>query len=293
MIKWLTGDSKIAQSFGVVLCALILSGCAPSKSSFETDLQSRNGYLADRQFKSIAKNNRIRFLIFHYTALDDNKSLQALTGDKVSAHYLVPEQPRLLDKKPIVYQLVEESQRAWHAGVSKWHQRVNLNDSSIGIEIVNPGFTEDFFGSQTWYPFKSEQIKAVTALAKDIIRRYQITPDNVLGHSDITPLRKQDPGRLFPWQFLAEQGIGAWPNPKLVEQYLHGRNWDQPSDVKTLQHLLKRYGYDEIPQDGQLDEATRLTINAFQSHFRQRLVTGMPDAETEAIAQALITQYRS
>lgn len=133
---------------------------------------------------------------------------------------------------------------------------------------------------------------ALIALTKDIIQRYQITPDNVLGHSDIAPLRKQDPDKLFPWERLAAAGIGAWPDPLTVIHYLAGRAPDAPADVSVIQSLLKRYGYDQIPQNGVLDEDTQKTISAFQMHFRPRDISGHADAETEAIAHALVDKYR-
>jgi len=162
--------------------------------------------LLDTSRSSLAQNERIRFLIFHYTAVDDATSLKLLSGENVSAHYLISDKKDNRTQKPVVYRLVSENRRAWHAGVSNWNGRVNLNDSSVGIEIVNPGFTEDMLGHKTWYPYRQQQINALAALAKEIIRRYEITPDNVLGHSDIAPLRKNDPGKLFPWKELATQG---------------------------------------------------------------------------------------
>jgi len=269
-------------------CLTVLAGCSkqtPPHVSVEN-------YLLDDTHSSAAQNERIRFLVFHYTAVDDTTSLRLLSGENVSAHYLISDRVDSRTRKPIVYRLVSEERRAWHAGVSNWNGRVNLNDSSVGIEIVNPGFTENLLGQKTWYPYTQPQINALTALAKEIIRRYGITPDNVLGHSDIAPLRKQDPGKLFPWKALAGQGVGAWPEPLRVQKCLAGRAPDAPADVLTLQTALRRYGYDRIPLSGVLDEDTRKTVSAFQMHFRPENTDGTPDAETEAIAQALNEQYR-
>lgn len=243
----------------------------------------------DKSRSSLAQNERIRFLIFHYTAVDNTTSLKLLSGENVSAHYLISDQTNSRTQKPIVYRFVSENRRAWHAGVSSWNGRVNLNDSSVGIEIVNPGFTEDMLGQITWYPYKQQQI---SALAKKIIRRYNITPDSVLGHSDIAPLRKHDPGKLFPWKELAAQGVGAWPDPLRVQKYLSGRMPNAPVNVFNVQTQLRRYGYDRIPLSGVMDEDTRKTIRAFQMHFRPENIDGTPDAETEAIALALNEQYR-
>lgn len=269
-------------------CFTALAGCSPPEA-----LRHNGGaYVLDKSHVSAAQNARIRFLIFHYTAVDTATSLRLLTGEEVSAHYLISDEVSARPGLAVVYPLVREDRRAWHAGVSHWNGRTGLNDTSIGIEIVNPGFTENKLGRRTWYPYSGPQISALAALAKEIIRRHGITPDNVLGHSDIAPLRKQDPGRLFPWKALAAQGVGAWPDPQRVRRYLAGRAPDAPADVLTLQTALRRYGYDRIPLTGELDEDTRKTFSAFQMHFRPDNTDGRPDAETSAIAHALIEQYR-
>ncbi|MCW0355609.1 N-acetylmuramoyl-L-alanine amidase [Pantoea ananatis] len=269
-------------------CFTVIAGCSTQTAQHG----SGRAYFLDRTHPSAAQNERIRFLIFHYTAVDNATSLKLLTGQNVSAHYLISDRADGRTRKPVVYGLVSEEKRAWHAGVSSWNGRVNLNDSSVGIEIVNPGFTEGILGQKTWYPYPHQQINALKTLAREIIRRYSITPDNVLGHSDIAPLRKQDPGRLFPWKALAAQGVGAWPDPLRVQKYLAGRAPGAPADVLTLQSALRRYGYDRIPLSGVLDEDTRKTVSAFQMHFRPENTDGASDEETLAIAQALNDQYR-
>lgn len=283
-----TLKKRITLILTSLCCLTVLAGCSKQTPPYV----SVKNYLLDDTHSSAAQNERIRFLVFHYTAVDDTTSLRLLSGENVSAHYLISDRVDSRTRKPIVYRLVSEERRAWHAGVSNWNGRVNLNDSSVGIEIVNPGFTENLLGQKTWYPYTQPQINALTALAKEIIRHYGITPDNVLGHSDIAPLRKQDPGKLFPWKALAEQGVGAWPEPLRVQKYLAGRAPDAPADVLTLQTALRRYGYDRIPLSGVLDEDTRKTVSAFQMHFRPENTDGTPDAETEAIAKALDEQYR-
>ncbi|WP_371243365.1 N-acetylmuramoyl-L-alanine amidase [Pantoea sp. KPR_PJ] len=270
------------------ILTLVLSGCAQNSAHIE----KRNGYYSLHDYQATGQNERVRFLVMHYTALDDSQSLKTLTEEQVSAHYLIPSEPAWIQGKPVVLQLVDERKRAWHAGVSFWNGRSNLNDASIGIEIVNKGFTEDMHGERIWYPYQEKHISALIALAKDIIQRYQITPDNVVGHSDIAPLRKQDPGKLFPWQRLAAAGIGAWPDSLTVTRYLADRSRYAPADVSVIQALLKRYGYDQIPQNGVLDEDTQKIISAFQMHFRPEDISGRADAETEAIARALIDKYR-
>ncbi|AVZ84109.1 N-acetylmuramoyl-L-alanine amidase [Edwardsiella ictaluri] len=272
----------------VTILAFMLSACVRHSDKIE----ARDGYFASHAFTAVGQNERIRFLVLHYTAVDDVSSLNILTKEQVSAHYLIPKEPKSIHGQPVVLQLVDENKRAWHAGISSWNGRSGLNDTSIGIEIVNLGYTDNMLGQRTWYPYTEKQIAAVAALAKDIVNRYHIEPDNVVGHSDIAPLRKQDPGKLFPWEHLAAMGIGAWPDRSTVNKYLADRSPHSPVKVSVIQALLKQYGYDQIPQNGVLDENTRKTVSAFQMHFRPSDISGNADAETEAIARALLEKYR-
>lgn len=239
----------------------------------------------------LQKNERVRFLVLHYTAVGDAESLRLLTQGEVSAHYLIPTHPKKAGGKAIALQLVPEAQRAWHAGVSSWQGRNNLNDTSIGIEIVNLGFTEKMLG-RTWYPYNESQIELIEQLTKDIVQRYNISPSDVVAHSDIAPLRKSDPGPLFPWKRLAEKGVGAWPDDATVAKYIGGRDKKGAASVAVIQQALAAYGY-KIPQNGQLDTETRQVIKAFQMHFRPQDFSGVPDVETEAIALALVEKYRT
>lgn len=269
---------------------LLLAGCSNSHRDGSHKLIDRGEYKVDTSIPSVAQNTRVRFLVLHYTATDDAESLRLLTQGNVSAHYLVKTHPDNLDGKPIVLQLVPESERVWHAGVSYWHGRNSLNDTSIGIEIVNKGFTEKMLGRQ-WYPYNESQIQLIERLTKDIVERYNIDPTDVVAHSDIAPQRKSDPGPLFPWKRLAEQGIGAWPDDATVTKYIDGRNKKDLASVAIIQQALARYGY-QIPQSGELDDETKHVIEAFQMHFRAQDFSGVPDVETEAIALALVEKYR-
>ncbi|EKN3559722.1 TPA: N-acetylmuramoyl-L-alanine amidase [Yersinia enterocolitica] len=269
---------------------LLLAGCSSPHRDNPHQLIDRGEYKVDTSTPSIAQNERVRFLVLHYTATDDAESLRLLTQGDVSAHYLVKTHPESLDGKPVVLQLVPESQRAWHAGVSYWQGRNSLNDTSIGIEIVNRGFTERMLRRE-WYPYNESQIELIERLTKDIVERYNIDPANVVAHSDIAPLRKSDPGPLFPWKRLATQGIGAWPDDATVIKYIAGRNKHDMASVSIIQQTLARYGY-QIPQSGELDDETRQVIKAFQMHFRAQDFSGIPDVETEAIALALVEKYR-
>lgn len=251
----------------------------------------RPDYRVNTQHPSQSQNERVRFLILHYTAADDTDSMRLLTQGNVSAHYLVPSANNPLLNKNTVYQLVAEDKRAWHAGVSEWNGRTNLNDSAIGIEIVNLGYEQKLM-KREWYPWDDRQIKLVARLASDIIKRYGITPDNVLGHSDVAPARKVDPGPRFPWKQLADESIGAWPDSVTVQQYLAGRVPYEAGSIEKIQADLARYGY-SIPQTGVADEVSRQVIAAFQMHFRPDDCSGIADAETEAIAAALVAKYRA
>jgi N-acetylmuramoyl-L-alanine amidase len=147
----------------------------------------------------------VQFLILHYTAIDEPTSLKVLSQQGVSSHYLVG------DQMPVkVWQLVDESKMSYHAGLSDWKGYSRLNASSIGIEIVNLGFRDAPEG-RTYFPFPQAQIDRVIALVKDIVARHQIRPEYILGHSDIAPQRKSDPGPLFPWKQLADAGLIPGP----------------------------------------------------------------------------------
>ncbi len=265
---------------------VLLAGCQTN-----TRFDERDEYIIDTSYSAKNFNERIRYLVFHYTAETDEDSLRVLTEGETSAHYLVRTHPNYIKQKPVVLQLVSENQRAWHAGNSGWEGKHNLNDSSIGIEIVNLGYAETEQG-KNFYPYTPEQIDLVARLARDIISRYNIPPERVLGHSDIAPQRKSDPGSKFPWKALAAQGIGAWPDDETVNKYLAGRLPDSLVAVKSLQMALVQYGY-QIPMHGELDRETKNVIIAFQMHFRPQNITGIPDAETEAIVLALIEKYKT
>lgn len=268
---------------GILFVFLVL-GCSTSGPN--------KGYYIDNSHPSKNRNERIQYIILHYTVSDDARSLELLTNGSVSSHYLIPSEPKVKSGKPVILQLVPEHLRAWHAGYSRWLHRRGLNDTSIGIEIVNAGLQEDSLGNQHWAPFNESQITALIPLVLDIMHRHNIPSENVIGHSDIAPLRKIDPGRVFPWQRLAQHGIGAWPDSATVARFLAGRNANEPTSVLRIQKALKFYGYSGIPLSGELDKQTQKTLQAFQLHFRQRDTEGLADAETEAIALALIEKYR-
>lgn len=274
---------KYWSFLALAILALLNTSC--------NSLQDRGNYWIDDSHRAKGAEPRILFLVFHYTAEDFSCSLDILTGDNVSSHYLIDTQPETRLDKPVVLQLVPESMRAWHAGASYWRGRVNLNDTSVGIEIVNPGF-KNFDAAEIghWQPFTDRQIELVIALSRDIIQRNGIAAVNVVGHSDVSPGRKVDPGPLFPWKRLAEAGIGAWPDIQTVNRYHILHQQESVVDVKAMQNNLSRYGY-QVPNSGVMDEQTRLVIKAFQMHFRPADYSGIPDAETLAILDALLEKY--
>ena len=269
--------------FWLIAAALLLAGCAGEKGIVE-----KEGYQLDTRRQAQAAYPRIKVLVIHYTADDFDSSLATLTDKQVSSHYLVPAVPPRYNGKPRIWQLVPEQELAWHAGISAWRGATRLNDTSIGIELENRGWQKSA-GVKYFAPFEPAQIQALIPLAKDIIARYHIKPENVVAHADIAPQRKDDPGPLFPWQQLAQQGIGAWPDAQRVNFYLAGRAPHTPVDTASLLELLARYGYDVKPDMTPREQ--RRVIMAFQMHFRPTLYNGKADAETQAIAEALLEKY--
>ncbi len=248
------------------VCAALLSGCA--------------GWLpVDTTYTSRNQDSRAQFLVLHYTDGDFDTSLKVLTEGRVSSHYLVAESP------PRIYRLIDEDRRAWHAGVSEWQGHTALNAASIGIEIVNDGAIDSPQG-RTFAPYPPAQIELVVALVKDIVRRHAIRPDRVIGHSDIAPQRKVDPGPNFPWRRLADEGLVPWPDEAVVAG-LRTRFEAALPDIAWFQDKLARNGY-KVPRGGELDDETRRVIAAFQMKYRPQKYDGEPDAETAARLGALV-----
>ncbi|AQX28375.1 MULTISPECIES: N-acetylmuramoyl-L-alanine amidase [unclassified Bartonella] len=247
-------------------------------------------YNSYRSIKSF--NRRVRFLVMHYTAVDFKESVAALTGVKVSAHYLVPDpsEKTYIEagfKDMRIFNLVDENERAWHAGISSWAGRNNLNDTAIGIEIVS--IVTDDKGIFTFPPYNPMQIDAVRELSLNILQRYpDITPTNVVAHSDIAPSRKSDPGAAFPWKELYEAGIGAWYDDELKDCYQAQFSKSLPAKGDIL-GKLKQYGYDI--SIAEKESGYKILIRAFQLHFRQSNYDGVLDAETAAILYALVDKY--
>lgn len=215
-------------------------------------------------------------IVLHYTGMVDGPSALARLIDpraKVSAHYMVEADGR-------VFALVAEARRAWHAGVSFWRGQTDINAASIGVEIVNPGHA---FG---YRPFPAVQVTAVIDLLGNIRSRWTIPDDRILGHSDVAPHRKADPGELFPWKTLADAGHGLWAEPTPAPGAALTRG-DEGLGVLALQSALTRLGYD-CPRSGRFDQTLAAIVTAFQRHWRQAGVDGVADGETRARLMALL-----
>lgn len=210
------------------------------------------------------RTHPISMLVLHYTGMQSGPEAIARLTDpdaKVSAHYCIEEDGTIV-------QMVREEHRAWHAGVSRWRGLEDINGRSIGIEIVNPGHEWGY------RPFTDAQMSSLLPLCAEIVRTYSIEPRNVVGHSDIAPARKDDPGELFDWHALASRRL-AVPRPT---KGLTDPGW---SDAAFLL-ALERYGYDV--EDG------RAATTAFQRRFRPEMVDGVIDGECRAILMRLLLE---
>ena len=208
----------------------------------------------------------VDILLLHYTGMKSEEAAPARLCDpaaKVSAHYCIGEDGGLT-------RLVAEKERAWHAGVGHWAGASDINARSIGIELVNPGHE---FGYRA---FPDPQIAALIELCRDILSRHRVPASRILGHSDVAPLRKQDPGELFPWARMAAAGIGLWPAPAEAASPV--------PDQAQIERRLGAFGY------GYLEDDFGAVVRAFQRHFQPENVTGAADARTGAILDALLAQ---
>lgn len=231
---------------------------------------------------AVGQDSRVLFLVIHYTVANLPLSMKILRdGGQVSAHYLVSD-----ESPPRIHRLVPEERRAWHSGPSHWRGHAMLNAGSIGIEIVHPGFRDTPQGRE-WPPYPDEQVEAVVALVKDIVRRHGIRPERIVGHSDVLPQHKQDPGPAFPWKRLADEGLIPWPDAGRVAAH-RARFEAQLPEVAWFQRTLRTHGF-EVPQHGELDAATRNVLVAFQMRHRPARFDGVPDAETAALLHVLTT----
>ena len=255
------------RSLACLLPLLLASGCAWRP--------------IDHSYHARSQDSRAQFLIIHFTSEAWEPSLKILTQGPVSSHYLLREHPVK------VYQLVDEDRRAYHAGVSTWKGQTMLNAASIGIEVENLGDTPGPDGKVEFREYPKEQIDVLVALVKSIVARHGIRGDRILGHSDIAPLRKVDPGPKFPWKRFAEEGLIPWPDPAAVAAKLKSYQ-DALPDVAWFQAKLTEHGF-APPRTGELDDATKRNLSAFQMKYRPAKYDGVPDAETAAILEVMTT----
>lgn len=287
-----------------VLLLLTFSACSTQSGMTKNDALSGKKVVVNSE----NQDTRVRVIVIHHTSEDFAGSLNILTKDSsrpVSSHYLIPEplDPSYGKDKLELYQLVPEQARAWHAGGSYWDGKTALNDMSIGIEIVNQTYCRNAESKVVpaqpeldearicFYPdFAESQIVMLTDLLKGILQRHsEVTPTNIVGHSDVAPQRKIDPGPRFPWQRLYKLGYGAWFDDETVVKYWQQFRVEMPS-VLTLQTALHDYGYG-FDISGENDEQYKNVIRAFQLHFVPYRVTRQLDAESAAILFALLEKY--
>lgn len=280
------------KSIGV--CSFLLACLAGCSSATVVEMPSRN------------QNSRVNYLVIHFTTENFGDSLALLTepsDNSVSSHYLIPEpfDDSYTARRLKVHKLVDESRRAWHAGTSYWAGEEALNDRSIGIELVNrsycvddseTGAPADSMDARCFFPdFAPRQIDLLVELASGILSRHAgIDPVDVVGHADIAPDRKVDPGPRFPWQALYRAGIGAWYDDTAVLAY-ERRFAETMPPIETIQKALREYGY-RIDVSGNHDQQSQLVVRAFQMHFHPESVSSDIDLATAAILFALIEKYR-
>ena len=221
----------------------------------------------------IRLKKNIKFIIIHYTGMQSEiESINRLKNIKsrVSCHYFI-------NRKGLIVQMVKDNQVAWHAGKSKWKNFKNLNENSIGIELVNKGHE---FGYSN---FKKKQLISLTNICKFLIKKYKIKKKNILGHSDIAPTRKVDPGEKFPWKNFAKKNIGIWHQckPGLLKKLRKAKIIKKEDKINFVRNL-KKIGYCISSNKSSL---LKKTIRAFQMRFRKELINGVVDEECLIIAQ--------
>lgn len=229
-------------------------------------------------FNEKKRNSKdIKFLIFHYTGMKIEKdAIKRLTNinSKVSCHYLIKNNGKILEMVPDLY-------ISWHAGFSKWKKYQSLNKNSIGVEISNPGHNFNYKN------FSQKQIFSILNLSKFLIKKYKIRSKNILGHSDIAPRRKKDPGEKFPWEYLSKNNVGFWHN--LSKKNLLNKRKQKINVLDKKQFIINLFnlGY---PNDNNFNKIkyTRILTKAFQRRFRQELINGIIDEECLVISKNLI-----
>jgi N-acetylmuramoyl-L-alanine amidase len=237
---------------------------------------SPNFNVKKRNFK------QIRFIVFHYTGMkNESEAVNRLTNieSEVSCHYLIKKNGRIVT-------IVPDSYIAWHAGKSSWGKYKSLNKNSIGIEITNPGHEFNY------KKFTKKQIGSLLKLSRFLIKKYKINLKNILGHSDIAPERKKDPGEKFPWQYLSQNKVGLWHTIKKQELTKHRTIKPTKIDKDLFINNLSKIGYQKkTPRTLDKNKYLNYITKAFQRRYRQDLIDGKIDQECLIISQNLIRKY--
>ena len=227
--------------------------------------------------KKKRKFKQIKFIIFHYTGMKNEKdAIKRLTDSKskVSSHYFIKNNGSVITLVPELY-------ASWHAGISSWQNYKSINKYSIGIEISNPGH------GNKYKKFSKKQIHSILKLSKYLIKKYKINIKFILGHSDVAPYRKKDPGENFPWRYLSKNGVGLWHGLKEKKLFkIRSIKLDKHDENNFLKNLYK-IGYSRLlPKD--INKDKKLLVKAFQRRFRQELINGVIDKECLLISKNLI-----
>ena len=284
MVACSSSDTPVKETKGI---------STSRRTSSSSSIGSMGKFKVDSDtYVSLGRNERIQFIVVHYTATNNEYSIKELISNRVSAHFLV-----LDEDDNTIYNLVPLDQRAWHAGASSFRGRTNLNDTSIGIEIVSDGIARDRRNDPNRYPpydayleYKPIQIEKVAQIIKYVAARYNIPAKNIVAHSDIAPSRKKDPGAKFPWKELYEKyDIGAWYNESDKQSFMNEEKFNATS-ISDIKEELRKYGY-EINRTNEWDRDSRDVVYAFQLHFNPKKATGDMDLETFAILKALNKKY--
>ena len=296
---------KILASIGLLFLMVACSSTERVISSSSSAGSSRGSVISRNQttvknigkfqvdsnsYVATGKNERIQFIVVHYTATDNLGSIKELTSSRVSSHFLVLDED---DNK--IYSLVPLEQRAWHAGASSFRGRTNINDTSVGIEIVSDGIAKEYRNNP--YPlydhyveFKPIQIEKTAQIIKYVAEKYNIPAKNIVAHSDIAPGRKKDPGAKFPWKELYDKyNIGAWYDEADKQAFMNEEKFKATS-IREIKDELRKYGY-EVNKLEEWDKESKNVVYAFQLHFNPKNLTGEMDLETFAILKALNKKY--
>ena len=273
------------------------SGSSSSRGSSvsrnQTTVRNIGKFQVDsNSYVATGKNERIQFIVVHYTATDNAGSIKELTSSRVSSHFLVLDED---DNK--IYSLVPLEQRAWHAGASAFRGRTNINDTSVGIEIVSDGIAREYRPDPNPYhpydhyvDYKPIQIEKTAQIIKYVAEKYNVPAKNIVAHSDIAPSRKKDPGAKFPWKELYDKyNIGAWYDEADKQTFMNEEKFKATS-IREIKDELRKYGY-EINRLDEWDKESKDVVYAFQLHFNSKNATGEMDLETFAILKALNKKY--